>query len=105
MCDIFPHLRACFVHRSLGSDKGHYAAAADFIQCFRKEIIVDQEFLGVVTAVIDLKIAKRHIADNDIKMVIGKFCLLKSLNGNAGFLVKLLCNSSCKRVDFYTVKR
>ena len=66
---------------------------------------MDQEFLGVVTAVIDLKIAKRYIADNDVKMVIGKFCLLKSLNGNAGFLVKLLCNSSCKRVDFYPVKR
>ena len=65
---------------------------------------MNEELLGVVTAVIDLKITKRHIADNHIEVVVWELCFFKSLYGNTGFLIKLLCNFSCKWVDFYTVE-
>lgn len=37
-------------------------------------------------------------------MVVWEIRFLKTLNGNVRFLVELLCNPACERVDFHTVK-
>ena len=66
--------------------------------------VVNEELLGVVSAVVDLEISKRHIADNHIKVVVWELCFFKTLHGNIGFLIELLCDFSRKRVDFYTVE-
>ena len=63
-----------------------------------------EKFLGVVSAVIDPYLPKRHIADDYIKMVVWEICFLKALNGNVRFLVELLCNPACERVDFHAVE-
>ena len=102
--DIPPYLWACLIHRTLGSDEHHHAACAYLIQSFCKEIIVDKEFLGVVAAVIYLKFPKRHIAKYHIKVVVWEFGILKALHGNFRFLVKLLCDFACQRVDFHAVE-
>ena len=62
------------------------------------------EILGVVSAVIDPKISKRHIAKHHIKVVIWQLCFLKTLYGDIRFLIELLCNPACQRVDFYAVE-
>lgn len=65
---------------------------------------MNEELLGVVTAVVDLKIAKRHIADNHIEVVVWELCFFKALHGDIRFLVELLCDFSRKGVDFHTVE-
>ena len=52
--------------------------------------------MGVVSAVVYLKIAKRHIAKHHIEVVIWELCFLKALNGDIRFLVELLCNPACQ---------
>ena len=63
-----------------------------------------EKFLSVVSAVIDPYLPKRHIAEDYIKMVVWEIRFLKTLNGNVRFLVELLCNPACERVDFHTVE-
>ena len=62
------------------------------------------EILGIVSAVIDPKISQRHIAKHHIKMVVWELRFLKTLNSDIRFLVELLCNPACQRVDFYAVE-
>ena len=102
--DIFPHFGACLVHRSFGSDEHHNAARAYLIQSLCEKVIVDKEFLGVVAAVIHLKLTKRHIAKYHIKVTIWQLRVLKSLHGNVRFLVELPCNPARQRVDFHAEK-
>ena len=102
--DIPPYLWACLIHRTLGSDEHHHAARAYLIQSLCKEIIVDEELLGVVAAVVYLKFPKRHIAKHHIKVIIGQLRILKALHGDFRFLVELLCDFACQRVDFHTVE-
>ena len=41
LCDILPHLWACFVHRPLRGDEHHNAACPHFIQSLCNKIVVD----------------------------------------------------------------
>ena len=63
-----------------------------------------EELLGVVSAVIDPYLPKRHIADDYIKMVVWEIRFLKALNGNVRFLVELFRKPACERVNFHTVE-
>ena len=40
------------------------------------------------------KLPERDIAKHHVKVAVWELCVLKSLNGDAGFLVELLCNSA-----------
>ena len=62
------------------------------IQSLCEKVVVYEKFLGVVSAVIDPYLPKRHITKDYIKMVVWEICFLKALNGNVRFLVELLCN-------------
>ena len=65
---------------------------------------MDKEFLGIVAAVIDLKISERYIADNHIKVVVWQLRFLKALYGDVRFLIELLCNPACEFVNFHAVE-
>ena len=65
---------------------------------------MNEKLLGVVTAVIYLKISKRHIADNHIKVVVWQLRFLKALYGDVRFLIELLCNPACEFVNFHAVE-
>ena len=96
--DIHSYLWACFVHCSLRGNEHHNAAGTDFIKRLCEKVIVYEELLGVVSAVVHTDFSERHIADNYIKMVVWELCLLKALYGNVGFLVELLCDFTRQRV-------
>ena len=57
-----------------------------------------EELLSVVAAVVYTDFSKRHIADNHIEVVVWELRFLKTLYGNVGFLVELLCDFACQRV-------
>ena len=65
---------------------------------------MDKEFLGVIAAVIYLKFPKRNIAKHYIKVAVWEFGVLKALYGDFCFLVELLCDFACQRVDFHAVE-
>ena len=67
--DISAHIRTGFVHRAFGRDERDHAARTHLFQRFGKEIIVNQKPVLVERPVRHLVIAKRHIADGDIKKV------------------------------------
>ena len=102
--NIFAYFGACLIHCSLRGNERNDTACTDFIKSLCEKVVVNEELLGVVSAVVDLEISKRHIADNHIKVVVWELCFFKPLHGNIGFLIKLLCDFSRKRVDFYTVE-
>ena len=104
LSNILAYFGACLIHCSLRGNERNNTARTNFIKSLCEKVIVNEELLGVVSAVVDLKIAKRHIADNHIKVVVWELCFFKPLHGNIGFLIKLLCDFSRKRVDFYTVE-
>ena len=104
LSNILAYFGACLIHCSLRGNERNNAAYTNFIKSLCEKIIVNKKLLGVVSAVVDLKITKRHIADNHIKVVVWELCFFKTLHGNIGFLIELLCDFSRKRVDFYTVE-
>ena len=65
---------------------------------------MDKEFLGVVAAVLHLKLAKRHIAKHHIKVIVWQLRVLKSLHGDIRFLVELLRYRSRQRVNLHAVE-
>ena len=69
LCDISAHIRGSLVHRAFGRDERDHAARTHLFQRFGKEIIVNQKPVLVERPVRHLVIAKRHIADGDIKKI------------------------------------
>ena len=102
--NIFAYFGACLIHCSLRGNERNDTACTDFIKSLCEKVVVNEELLGVVSAVVDLEISKRHIADNHIKVVVWELCFFKALHGNIRFLIELLCDFSRKGVDFHTVE-
>ena len=67
--DISAHIGGSLVHCAFGRDERDHAARTHLFQRFGKEIIVNQKPVLVERPVRHLVIAKRHIADGDIKKV------------------------------------
>ena len=59
--------------------------------------------LGVF-AVIDGVCAERHVSDDEIKAIIGKGSLFKSLDLNVRIRVKFLCDPARDTVEFHAVE-
>ena len=101
--NIAAHRRIFLVHRAFGCDECHDTARTHLVQCFCKEIIVNQKILTTVPLVNHLEISERHIAEDDIKMIVRQFGFLKSLNHNISLWIQLLRNRSGQRVQLDTV--
>ena len=67
--NVSAYIRGRLVHCALGRDERDHAARTHLFQRFGKEIIVNQKPVLVERPVRYLVIAKRHIADGDIKKV------------------------------------
>ena len=102
--NILAYFGACLIHCPLRGNERNDTACTNFIKRLCEKVVVNEELLGVVSAVVDLEISKRHIADNHIKVVVWELCFFKALHGYIGFLVELLCDFSRKVVDFHTVE-
>ena len=73
-------------------------------QKFGNKIIMNQKILISISLVVQLYIIEWNVTENHIKRIILKVCGFISLYINVGFLIKLLCNSSCDTVNLNTVK-
>ena len=58
------------VQCSFACDKGNNTTGTYFIQCFCKEVIMDQEFVPIVFLIYHLVLSKRNISNGKIKKVI-----------------------------------
>ena len=75
------------IHRSLAGDESHYAARTELVQGLGEEVVVNEKLVLIVTLVRNLKIPKRHIADDAIEEAVRQTGFLKALCGNRGLLV------------------
>ena len=53
---------------------------------------MDQEVIAVISAVIYLVLAKRHIANHAVKKTVRELRFFEALNSNLIFLVQLSCD-------------
>ena len=101
---VLPYGRIRLVKRPLACNKCHNAARSDLIQRFRKKIIMDTEVVLCVLCVIELVIAKRHVAHRNIEKVVGVLRFLKSPYLYLCFGIEQLCDPPTDVVLFHAVK-
>ena len=65
---------------------------------------MDIEVVLGVFAVIDGVCAERHVSDDEIKAIVGKGSLFKSLDLNVRVRVKFLCDPARDTVEFHAVE-
>ena len=70
--DILSRIRVEFVHRTFARDDRHNAAGLDFIHALGKEIIMHLEVVAVIVAVRNAVSAERHIAEDDVELIVGE---------------------------------
>ena len=92
------------VHGVAAGDKSHDAAGAHQIQRFCEEVVVNREAQPVIRLVVDLIIAKGHVAHGHVKEVLGIIDALVTLDGNAGVLVELLGDAPGETVQLHAVQ-
>ena len=101
--DISAHLRGLLIHRVAGGDKGNHAARAHLVDGLGKKVIMNGKTELIVSPVVDLIVAKGHIADGEVEEVapVRRF---KARDGDVGLGIKLLCDAPCDTVQLYAVQ-
>ena len=77
--DILPRIGIEFVHCAFARDDRHNTAGLDFIHALGEEIIVNLKVVAVVVAVRNAVSAERHIADDNIELIVRKSRILEAL--------------------------
>ena len=72
------YMLVLLIQCAFGRDKGNDAVRLYFIQCFHKEIVVDQQIILVVPLVMQFIVPKWDVADSEVKGVVRKGGILKS---------------------------
>ena len=101
--DISAHIRTGFVHRAFGRNERDHAARTHLFQRFGKEIIVNQKPVLVERPVRHLVIAKRHIADGDIKKIFA-VRLFKARDLDSRIGIELPRHAAGDAVQFHAVE-
>ena len=101
--DIPPCGAVLGVHGIAGGDEGHHAARTHLIQRFCEKVVVDGEAEPVVSPVIDLILAKGHVAHGEVEEVlpVGGF---KACHGNVCLGIELLCDASRNGIQLHAVE-
>ena len=87
LCNILSHRRIFLIHCAFAGHKSHHTTGAKLIQRLRKEIVVNQEFMLIISFIRYFKISKRNIADYSVKEAVRQIHFLKSLRRNRAFLI------------------
>ena len=89
------------VHGVAAGDERHDAAGAELVEGLGEEIVVyGARQVALVRRVVDGVVAEWDVADNCIKIVIGKRRLLEALREYRGIGIKLLRDARRNRIDF-----
>ena len=104
LCDIFSHCRVFLIKRSLRSDKCHNTSGAHLIKRSGKEIIVNKEIVLVISLIGNFELPEGDVSHGSIEETVGKICVFKTLNGNTGILIELLCNPTGNSINFHSIK-
>ena len=101
--DILPCGAVLGVHGIAGGDEGHHAARTHLIQRFCEKVVVDGEAEPVVSPVIDLILAKGHVAHGEVKEIlpVGRF---KARHGNIRLGIEMLCDASRDGIQLHAVE-
>ena len=101
----FPYPAVLLVHRAFAGDKSHDTARTYFVKRLVDEIVVDQKILTFIALIQDFVFPERHIANGQVKEIIGIAGVFKAVNGNVSSLVKLSGNPSGQSVQFHSIER
>ena len=101
---ILAYLAVLLVHGALGSDKGHHAARAHLVQRLGDEVVVDEQVLTVIAPVMDLVLAKGHVAHGKVKEIVRVIGVLKAVHGDVRFLIELLGNPPGEGIQLHAVE-
>ena len=101
--DVFAHLRGLLIHRVAGGDKGDHAARTHLVDGLGEEVVVNGKTELVVSPVVDLIVAKGHVADGEVEEV-APVCRFKARDGDVGLGVKLLRDAPGDAVQLHTVQ-
>ena len=103
LSNIFAHFRILLIHSALGGNESNHSTRAHLIKRFRKEVIVNQKVVAVISLICDLIGTKGHIADCYIKKVF-PVCCFKAGNCDIRFGIKQACDTPGYTVQFHTVQ-
>ena len=101
---VAPHRGIPLVHRPLAGEKGNQAARSHFIQRLGKEIVMDEEFILIVSFVRKLIFSERDVADGEVEKVVGELRLFKAGNGDIRARVEPLRDPSRNAVELHAVQ-
>ena len=101
--NISTHIRGSLVHRAFGCNKHNHAARSHLLQRLCKKVVVNQETVFVKRFVRDFVIAKRYVADSDIKKVFAAG-LFKAPDLNLRIGIELPRNAAGDAVQFHAVE-
>ena len=91
------------VHGISGGHKSYHAAGTHLVQCFGEKVVMNTEIQLVVSFVVDLILAERHIADGKVKEVtpVGG---LKAAYCDVRLGIELFCDAPGNRVQLHAVQ-
>ena len=103
LCDVSAHLRGLLIHRVAGGDKGNHSARTHLVDGLGEEVVVNGKTELVVSPVVDLIVAKGHVADGEVEEVtpVRRF---KARDGDVGLGIKLLRDAPGDAVQLHTVQ-
>ena len=78
--DILSDTCRLLVHRAFGGDNRHNAARFNLINALGDKVIMYLKTVSCIGAVIHRIVAERNVAHHNVKLIVGKSCLLKSFN-------------------------
>ena len=100
--DVLAHRAVAGVHRITAGDKTHNAAGAHLVQALGKEIVVNgagnRLGIGLVSNTV---VAKRHVADRHIHVIVRDFGRFKALHTHIGVGVQILCDIAGDAVQLH----
>ena len=101
--DVFAHLRGLLIHRVAGGDKGDHAARTHLVDGLGEEVVVNGKTELIVSPVVDLIVAKGHVADGEVEEVtpVRGF---KAGDGDVGLGIKLLSDAPGDAVQLHAVQ-
>ena len=101
--DVFAHFRGLLIHCVAGGNKGDHAARAHLVDGLSEEVVVNGKTELTQSPVVDLIVAKGHVADGEIEEVapVRRF---KARDGNISLGIKLPRDAPGDAVQLHTVQ-
>ena len=102
------HILSCrgieLIERAFARHHRHYAARLDFVDTLCDKVVVYEEFMPRILAVVHPVPAERHIAHYNIEVVVREVCFLESLYLHVRLRVQFRCDPARDRIQLHAIQ-